>query len=70
MLLSGQVPGELGRALHEGELMMGRVGIDLWAGASRRTSILDAWRRDWNYRRMRWQHRAKCYRARQHVVAR
>ena len=31
MLLSGQVPGQLARALHEGELMADRDGIDLWA---------------------------------------
>ena len=37
MLLSGQVPAELGRALHEGELMAERDGIDSVGGASRRT---------------------------------
>jgi alpha-pyrone synthase len=31
MRLSGQVPAELGRALHEGELMAERDDIDLWA---------------------------------------
>ena len=31
MLLSGQVPGELGRALHESGLMVERNDIDLWA---------------------------------------
>src|SRR5260370_30319642 len=31
MLLSGRVPTELGRALHAGELMAERDGIDLWA---------------------------------------
>ena len=40
MLLSGQVPGELGRALREGELM--RDGIDLWAVHPGGRSILDA----------------------------
>ena len=42
MLLSGQVPGELGRALHEGELMRQRDGIDLWAVHPGGRSILDA----------------------------
>jgi alpha-pyrone synthase len=42
MLLSGQVPGELGRALHEGELMTERDGIDLWAVHPGGRSILDA----------------------------
>jgi len=45
MLLSGQVPAELGRALHEGELMAerdGRDGIDLWAVHPGGRSILDA----------------------------
>jgi predicted naringenin-chalcone synthase len=42
MLLSGQVPGELGRALHEGELMTEREGIDLWAVHPGGRSILDA----------------------------
>jgi len=42
MLLSGQVPGELGRALHEGELMAEREGIDLWAVHPGGRSILDA----------------------------
>ncbi len=42
MLLSGQIPGELGRALHEGELMTGRDGIDLWAVHPGGRSILDA----------------------------
>jgi alpha-pyrone synthase len=40
MLLSGQVPGELARALREGELM--RDGIDLWAVHPGGRSILDA----------------------------
>ena len=42
MLLSGQVPGELGRALHEGELMAARDGIDLWAVHPGGRSVLDA----------------------------
>lgn len=42
MLLSGQVPGELGRALHEGELMADRECIDLWAVHPGGRSILDA----------------------------
>jgi predicted naringenin-chalcone synthase len=42
MLLSGQVPGELGRALHEGELMAERDGIDLWAVHPGGRSVLDA----------------------------
>ncbi len=42
MLLSGQVPGELGRALREGELMSGRDDIDLWAVHPGGRSILDA----------------------------
>jgi predicted naringenin-chalcone synthase len=42
MLLSGQVPGELGRALHQGELMAERAGIDLWAVHPGGRSILDA----------------------------
>ena len=42
MLLSGQVPGELGRALHEDELMAERDGIDLWAVHPGGRSILDA----------------------------
>ena len=42
MLLSGQVPTELGRALHEGELMAERDGIDLWAVHPGGRSILDA----------------------------
>jgi alpha-pyrone synthase len=42
MLLSGQVPVELGRALHEGELMGEREGIDLWAVHPGGRSILDA----------------------------
>ena len=37
MLLSGQVPAELGRALHEGELMAERDGDRPVGGASRRT---------------------------------
>jgi len=42
MLLSGQVPGELGRALREGELMAERDAIDLWAVHPGGRSILDA----------------------------
>jgi predicted naringenin-chalcone synthase len=42
MLLSGQVPAELGRALHEGELMAERGGINLWAVHPGGRSILDA----------------------------
>jgi predicted naringenin-chalcone synthase len=42
MLLSGQVPKELGRALHAGELMAERDGIDLWAVHPGGRSILDA----------------------------
>ena len=42
MLLSGQVPVELGRALHGGELMAERDGIDLWAVHPGGRSILDA----------------------------
>ena len=42
MLLSGRVPGELGRALHEGELMADRVAIDLWAVHPGGRSVLDA----------------------------
>ncbi|SNS81730.1 Predicted naringenin-chalcone synthase [Granulicella rosea] len=42
MLLSGQVPVALGRALHEGELMAERDGIDLWAVHPGGRSILDA----------------------------
>jgi alpha-pyrone synthase len=42
MLLSGQVPGELSRALHEGKLMAERDGIDLWAVHPGGRSILDA----------------------------
>ncbi len=42
MLLSGQVPAELGRALHDGELMAERDGIDLWAVHPGGRSILDA----------------------------
>jgi alpha-pyrone synthase len=42
MRLSGHVPGELGRALHEGELMTEREGIDLWAVHPGGRSILDA----------------------------
>jgi predicted naringenin-chalcone synthase len=42
MLLSGQVPMELGRAIHEGELMAERDGIDLWAVHPGGRSILDA----------------------------
>lgn len=42
MLLSGQVPAELRRALHESELMSERDGIDLWAVHPGGRSILDA----------------------------
>ena len=42
MQLSGQVPGELSRALHEGELMTERNEIDLWAVHPGGRSILDA----------------------------
>jgi alpha-pyrone synthase len=42
MLLSGHVPAELGRALHEGELMAERDGVDLWAVHPGGRSILDA----------------------------
>ena len=42
MLLSGQVPGELGRALHDGELMTERNSVDLWAVHPGGRSILDA----------------------------
>lgn len=42
MLLSGKVPGELGRALHEGLLMHERADIDLWAVHPGGRSILDA----------------------------
>jgi predicted naringenin-chalcone synthase len=42
MLLSGQVPVELARALHEGELMADRKDIDLWAVHPGGRSILDA----------------------------
>jgi predicted naringenin-chalcone synthase len=42
MVLSGQVPGELGRALHEGELMAEGDGIDLWAVHPGGRSVLDA----------------------------
>src|SRR6202789_815702 len=42
MLLSGQVPGELSRALHDSELMAERDGIDLWAVHPGGRSILDA----------------------------
>jgi alpha-pyrone synthase len=42
MQLSGQVPGELARALHEGELMAERNEIDLWAVHPGGRSILDA----------------------------
>jgi predicted naringenin-chalcone synthase len=42
MLLSGKVPGELGRALHEGELMAERDRIDLWAVHPGGRSILEA----------------------------
>jgi predicted naringenin-chalcone synthase len=42
MFLSGKVPAELGRALHDGELMAERDGIDLWAVHPGGRSILDA----------------------------
>lgn len=42
MLLSGQVPGVLGRALHETELMAEAANIDLWAVHPGGRSILDA----------------------------
>jgi alpha-pyrone synthase len=42
MLLSGQVPAELARALHEGELMAERDDIDLWAVHPGGRSVLDA----------------------------
>jgi predicted naringenin-chalcone synthase len=42
MLLSGQVPRQLGSALHEGELMADREDIDLWAVHPGGRSILDA----------------------------
>jgi predicted naringenin-chalcone synthase len=42
MLLSGQVPTELSRALHEDELMRERDDIDLWAVHPGGRSILDA----------------------------
>jgi alpha-pyrone synthase len=42
MLLSGQVPAELGRALHESELVSERDGIELWAVHPGGRSILDA----------------------------
>ena len=42
MLLSGQVPGQLGSALHEGEMMADREDIDLWAVHPGGRSILDA----------------------------
>jgi len=42
MLLSGRVPVELSRALHEGELMAERDDIDLWAVHPGGRSILDA----------------------------
>jgi alpha-pyrone synthase len=42
MLLSGQVPGQLGRALQESELMAERENIDLWAVHPGGRSILDA----------------------------
>ena len=42
MLLSGRVPSELGRALHEGEMMAERDGIDLWAVHPGGRSVLDA----------------------------
>jgi alpha-pyrone synthase len=42
MFLSGQVPGELGRAFHERQVMAERDGIDLWAVHPGGRSILDA----------------------------
>ncbi len=42
MLLSGRVPGQLGRALQESELMAERENIDLWAVHPGGRSILDA----------------------------
>jgi alpha-pyrone synthase len=42
MLLSGQVPAALARALHDGELMAERDGIDLWAVHPGGRSVLDA----------------------------
>lgn len=42
MLLSGKVPAELRRTLHEGELMAERDGIDLWAVHPGGRSVLDA----------------------------
>jgi alpha-pyrone synthase len=42
MQLSGQVPGELGRALHEGGLMAERDEVDLWAVHPGGRSVLDA----------------------------
>lgn len=42
MMLSGQVPAELGRALHGGALMADRDAIDLWAVHPGGRSILDA----------------------------
>ena len=42
MRLSGQVPGELRRALHESEMMAERDDIDLWAVHPGGRSILDA----------------------------
>jgi predicted naringenin-chalcone synthase len=42
MFLSGQVPAVVARALHEGELMAERHGIDLWAVHPGGRSILDA----------------------------
>jgi predicted naringenin-chalcone synthase len=42
MLLSGQVPAFVARALHDGELMAERDGIDLWAVHPGGRSVLDA----------------------------
>jgi predicted naringenin-chalcone synthase len=42
MLLSGQVPAELGRALQGGDLMAERDDIDLWAVHPGGRSVLDA----------------------------
>ncbi len=42
MMLSGEVPAELGRALHEGQLMAERDAIDVWAVHPGGRSVLDA----------------------------
>ena len=60
----GRCRRELGRALHEGELMAERDGIDLWAVHPGGRSILDAVENGTRTGRpMRWRRRAKCYRA-------